>query len=386
MRFLKARSINPLIFLNYFFMTAYLPSFSLAPGQLIRGLFIGLCSLITLSGFAQNPPFNTYPTVLQTAVCAGGTITVSFTAVPFEEVPSREGEVGTFDFGLQYRAQLSDATGVFDGETLTDLGEVTPGVNHNVYIPEFIPTGTSYRVRIVLGYFYEPCSECFPSRIGVQAELEDFEVFATSSPSAKFRISQPSFPSVPTVSGDNKCPGQTVRLSFAIACKFFSENTFTAQLSNATGSFEAPVDLGSVNPGTLNNVLIPLRTPAGTGYKIRVVSSNPEVTSSASSNFKVKACPSNNNREVAPEEVGLQVRVSPNPATDGRLKIALGGVEGQKLSVALFNGMGQPVRQQAIERAGEEEILDWDITRQPQGLYLLRVSSGKEAKTVKVLH
>ncbi|MBC7891040.1 MAG: T9SS type A sorting domain-containing protein, partial [Sphingobacteriaceae bacterium] len=245
--------------------------------------------------------------------------------------------------------------------------------------------GTSYRVRIVLGYLFEPCSDCGPpSRIGVQAELEDFEVFATSNPSLKFRISQPSFPSVPTVSSDNKCPGQAVRLSFAIACKFFSENSFTAQLSNAMGNFEVPVNLGSVKPGTLNNVMIPWGTPAGTGYKIRVVSSNPEVTSAASANFKVKAC--NNTREAAPEEVGLQVRVSPNPATGGRLKIALGGVEGQKLNVALFNGTGQSVRQQAIERAGEEEILDWDITRQPAGLYLLRVSSGKEAKTVKVLH
>ncbi|MBC7890610.1 MAG: hypothetical protein H7Y12_00230, partial [Sphingobacteriaceae bacterium] len=248
-------------------MSALLPSFSLPLGRVTRCFLIGLCSLITLSGFAQNPPFNSNPTIAQTAVCAGGTITVSFTALPPEQIPTRIGEVGTFDFGLQYRAQLSDAMGVFDGETLTDLGEVTPGINHNVYIPEYIPTGTSYRVRIVLGYLYEPCSDCgTPSRIGIQAELENFEVFVISNPSLKFRISQPSFPSVPTVSSDNKCPGQTVRLSFAIACKFFSENSFTAQLSNATGNFEAPVNLGSVKPGTLNNVMIPWGTPAGTGY------------------------------------------------------------------------------------------------------------------------
>jgi len=35
---------------------------------------------------------------------------------------------------------------------------------------------------------------------------------------------------------------------------------------------------------------------------------------------------------------------------------------------------------------GDEEVLDWDVSRQPAGLYLLRVSTGQPAKTVNVLH
>ncbi|MBC7892855.1 MAG: T9SS type A sorting domain-containing protein, partial [Sphingobacteriaceae bacterium] len=159
---------------------------------------------------------------------------------------------------------------------------------------------------------------------------------------------------------------------------------FTAQLSNASGVFAAsPVSLGLVTPGALNTVVIPAGTPAGTGYKIRVVSSNPEVTSAGSANFRVKSC--GNNRESAPE-AGLRVVVSPNPSPEGRLRISVSGAEGQGLRVELFNGTGQTVREQKLSKAGEEEVLDWDITRQPGGLYLLRVSDGREAKTLKVLH
>jgi len=68
------------------------------------------------------------------------------------------------------------------------------------------------------------------------------------------------------------------------------------------------------------------------------------------------------------------------------LRIVVSGAEGQALRVELFNGAGLSLRQQALEKAGEEAVLDWDIARQPQGLYLLRVSGAKEVKTVKILH
>jgi len=54
--------------------------------------------------------------------------------------------------------------------------------------------------------------------------------------------------------------------------------------------------------------------------------------------------------------------------------------------VELFNETGLSIRQQVMNRAGEEDGLKWDIARQSQGLYLLRVSGEKESKTLKVLH
>jgi hypothetical protein len=79
------------------------------------------------------------------------------------------------------------------------------------------------------------------------------------------------------------CAGQSVNVSYAVNGPSNSGNVFTAQLSNSTGSFATPTSIGtltSVNSGTISCV-IPGNTTSGTGYRIRVVSSNPAVTGSA---------------------------------------------------------------------------------------------------------
>ena len=59
------------------------------------------------------------------------------------------------------------------------------------------------------------------------------------------------------------------------------ENTYTAQLSSSSGSFSSPVPIGTTvsdaNSGTIS-ATIALGTATGTGYRIRVISSNPAVT------------------------------------------------------------------------------------------------------------
>ena len=67
-------------------------------------------------------------------------------------------------------------------------------------------------------------------------------------------------------------------------------NTFTAQLSNGNGSFAAPINIGTLAGNVSGAVAatIPANTPAGTGYRIRVVSSNPPLTASDNgTNIKV---------------------------------------------------------------------------------------------------
>jgi len=309
-----------------------------------------LSGLLAVTGLSAN--YGSTPTVSSTPACAGSTVRVSFT--------TRTASC-PFPGGTVFTAELSDASGSFASPV--SLGVVTAGINANVPIPQATPTGTGYRIRIA-------------------ATAGGSSVYSASS--AAFAVNQPSFAATPSVSSDNRCAGESVRLSFSVGCAFVGGNTFTAELSNASGSFAAPLSVGTVTPGAINNVLIPAGTPAGTGYKLRVVSSSPLVTSAASANFKAKAC--GNTREAAPEKTGLQVRVSPNPSPEGRLLIHVSGVEGQSLKVVLFNGLGQPVREQDLERASDEDVLEWDITRQPQGLYLLRVSGSDEVKTVKVIH
>jgi|GEM_PF-3881958 len=72
------------------------------------------------------------------------------------------------------------------------------------------------------------------------------------------------------------CEGGILPVSYTPTGTFNSGNVFTAQLSDAAGNFTMPiVTLAGISP---INLPIPLGT-VGTGYKVRVVSSNPAVTS-----------------------------------------------------------------------------------------------------------
>ena len=80
--------------------------------------------------------------------------------------------------------------------------------------------------------------------------------------------------------GTSFCAGGPLRVPYAVDQPFNSGNVFTAQLSDDAGSFAAPVNIGSL-AGTSNGLIqtiIPAATAAGSGYRVRVVSSNPVVT------------------------------------------------------------------------------------------------------------
>ena len=71
---------------------------------------------------------------------------------------------------------------------------------------------------------------------------------------------------------------------------FNAGNIYTVQLSDDVGSFTAPVNIGSivsVNNTESINFTIPAGTAGGTGYKMRVVSSDPAVTGTESAAFTI---------------------------------------------------------------------------------------------------
>ncbi|MBK9248265.1 MAG: choice-of-anchor D domain-containing protein [Ignavibacteria bacterium] len=73
------------------------------------------------------------------------------------------------------------------------------------------------------------------------------------------------------------CPGAAVSVPFTTICSIAPSNTFTVQLSDSTGSFANPVTIGTMT-GSHSGVMtgtIPYTTPPGSGYRIRVNSSNP---------------------------------------------------------------------------------------------------------------
>ncbi|MFN4122503.1 MAG: T9SS type A sorting domain-containing protein [Flavobacteriales bacterium] len=100
------------------------------------------------------------------------------------------------------------------------------------------------------------------------------DVRITASPLSNNTIATGTVPPGP------HCPGATFQVPYTINGTFNAGNVFTAQLSDATGSFAAPVNIGTNASTTAGNitVTIPMGTPAGTQYRIRVVSNNPAVT------------------------------------------------------------------------------------------------------------
>ena len=88
------------------------------------------------------------------------------------------------------------------------------------------------------------------------------------------------------VSVTNICSAANVltNVTYTKTGTFNAGNTFTAQLSDATGSFTGALNIGSVssvNNGTIT-ATIPAGTATGNGYKIRVIGSNPAITGSTS--------------------------------------------------------------------------------------------------------
>jgi N-acetylneuraminic acid mutarotase len=81
------------------------------------------------------------------------------------------------------------------------------------------------------------------------------------------------------------CTGTTVNIPFSITGTFNAGNVFTAQLSDANGDFTSASDIGtltSISAGSING-LIPVGFAQGSGYRIRVVSSNPAIIGSTNS-------------------------------------------------------------------------------------------------------
>jgi len=76
------------------------------------------------------------------------------------------------------------------------------------------------------------------------------------------------------------CEGSiiTIQVDFTSTGTFSAGNVYTAQLSDGAGSFASPLDIGTLN-STANSgmitAIIPGSVVAGTGYRIRVTSSNP---------------------------------------------------------------------------------------------------------------
>ena len=82
----------------------------------------------------------------------------------------------------------------------------------------------------------------------------------------------------------------TGSIAFTSSGTFTAGNNYTAQLSNASGSFASPTIVGSLasaaNSGSIS-ISIPAGTATGAGYLIRIISSTPAIFSNSSAAFSI---------------------------------------------------------------------------------------------------
>jgi hypothetical protein len=73
------------------------------------------------------------------------------------------------------------------------------------------------------------------------------------------------------------CNGSVIDVDYTTFGSFNPNNVFTAQISDMNGSFIAPNSIGSLQSNISGTIscTIPMNLPLGTGYRIRVVSSDP---------------------------------------------------------------------------------------------------------------
>ena len=90
------------------------------------------------------------------------------------------------------------------------------------------------------------------------------------------------------------CAGTSLDISYTTNSPYNAGNNFTAQLSDALGGFTSPTIIGSVAAVASGNIeaTIPVNLPAGSAYRIRVVSDNPVVIGSDNgNNITINASP-----------------------------------------------------------------------------------------------
>jgi hypothetical protein len=205
---------------------------------------------ITISSFATSPANRTY--------VAGRDVVLNITTT------------GTFASDNQFTIEVSNEAGTFN----SSLGSITASAltSRTVTLPANIPTGSGFRFRVKAS---KPAvNSAFSSTFNVVAlAINGFQIGAN-----------PNY-----VAG-----GNITASFFATNGPFLSNNQFIFQLSDATGSFANPVTLGTTSstesiPFFIST--IPVTTPAGSGYRMRVVSTAPMLTSTVTSAISIGALP-----------------------------------------------------------------------------------------------
>lgn len=174
----------------------------------------------------------------------------------------------------EFSAQISDPTGSFGGTPVT-VGTITSTANGTISctFPTTLVTSNLYRIRVISSN---------PPVLGSDngANLTFFSIDINT----------------PTVSSSSFCRGETFTVTFSQStCPFTNiptTNVYRVELSNSSGSFASPLTVGTLTATTPSAIVctIPSTLATGSGYRVRIVTTNPAITSADNgSNLAVTA-------------------------------------------------------------------------------------------------
>ena len=127
--------------------------------------------------------------------------------------------------------------------------------------------------------------------------------------------------STSAISGSPFCSDQLgVSIPYTVTGTFNTGNIFSAQMSDATGSFTAPTTIGSLTSTVAGTILSNSALPniAGSAYRIRVVSSNPVTTGTNNgTNLSVIAKPTTSNAGIDQSVCASTATLAANSPTVG---------------------------------------------------------------------
>ncbi|MBY0424643.1 MAG: T9SS type A sorting domain-containing protein, partial [Cytophagales bacterium] len=178
--------------------------------------------------------------------------------------------VGVYTPGNLFVAELSDENGSF-ASPLT-IGGVNSLVSTylNYLIPADLTTGNNYSIRI-------------KSTTGTPTP---------SNPSSPFTINKACLSTGSIPNSTPYCAGDGLDVTASVSGSINGGNVYTAQISDASGSFANPVVIGTLTSGSAGLVsvpsVIPIGTPDGYGYRVRVIGSNSGSTSIANGSISIR--------------------------------------------------------------------------------------------------
>jgi hypothetical protein len=176
-----------------------------------------------------------------------------------------------------------NGTASFSGTNLTSAGD------HDIFVAKYDGTGQFQWARsgggvypdVGLGIDIDADGEMYVAGIyDTTTTLGTITLNGTGATDLFIaRLGRPSTIQTGPIAGSPFCGGAPVVVSFTVTGIFGPTNIFTVQLSDSSGSFASPTPLGTlagVTGGSINTS-IPVNVPTGSRYRIRVVSSSPEV-------------------------------------------------------------------------------------------------------------